>query len=128
MDFIVNQFSNQLPNGKYGIESLKKAVTATNNIFDLINVTYNDDKKVNQDDLVDFIALGPNAVQSVVQAVNARQDMDEELFDLSENEKIQLVQLAGGRANKPGYQKILKGILEIIDGASELKNPENPTA
>jgi len=124
----MNKFQNNLPNGQYGIESLEKVVDAANDMYDLVDLTYGDDKKWGQDDWLDVIGKGPSAIQSVIRAANEKDNLDEEILDLSEVEKATLVSRAGERINKPGYLKVFRGILEIVDGISELKNPDNPTA
>lgn len=123
---VANIFNKRVDNGQYGIDSLQKVVVAANRTYDLFDAVYLDDKKLAADDITDVITLGPNVVSSVVEAAKGFNQVDEEITDLSEAEKSVLITLAGDRIHKPAYIKILKGLLDITDGVSELVNAENP--
>jgi len=113
--------------GQYGITSLKNLANAANSLYDLFDAIYLDDRKLGPDDLADAFRLGPAVLNSVMAAANTANQLDEELTDLSEAEKAELAALAGARLKRPGYVKIVKGLLELTDGVSELLNAENPT-
>ena len=115
-------------NGQYGIEGLTSAIDAANSVYDLVDVVYLDDKKFTSDDLIDLVGQGPTTIQKIVKAANLAKQFDEEITDLSEAEKEALQAKAGEWLKSPGYQKILKGVLEMVDGISELQNPNNPTS
>lgn len=115
-----------MDDGRFGIESTLAGVKAANDMYDLFEAVYLDDKKLGSDDLNDAIVYGPRAAQSVIAAANGGKLIGKELTDLSENEKSRIIAVAGERVNKPGYIKILKGVLEMTDGVAELVKPENP--
>lgn len=115
-----------LVEGKYGIDSIKSTVKAANTAYDLFEAVYLDDRKFGRDDWFDLASGGPKLAIDVIEAGNKAELLDEEIGDLSEAEKEELLALSGERIEKPAYQKILKGLLEITDGIAELKNPDNP--
>lgn len=112
--------------GKYGIESLKKAILAAIALYDLFAAVYLDDKEFKQDDLIDLISLGPPAVSKVIAAAAVAKNYGDEIADLSDAEQSELVALAGTRVQNPAFLKILEGVLKITDGIAELSNPDNP--
>lgn len=112
--------------GKYGTEAWEKSLTAANGAYHLFELIYLDDRKLTGEDTIDLINVGPKFVTSVVEAAKVANQLDEEASDFSEAEKAKLLTLAGVNIQKPGYQKILKGILEIVDGIAEIGNPDNP--
>lgn len=112
--------------GKYGIESLEKAIIAAIALYDLFAAVYLDDKEFKQDDLIDLISLGPPAVSKVIVAAAVAKNYGDEIADLSDAEQSELVALAGTRVQNPAFLKILEGILKITDGIAELSNPDNP--
>jgi len=115
-----------LNDGRYGVDSTLAGVTAANDTYDLFEKVYLDDRKLGADDLNDAILLGPRAATSIIAAANKAKNLGNELTDLSDSEKELIIATAGERINKPGYIKILKGVLELTDGVSELVNPANP--
>lgn len=124
LSFLTGQLQD---NGKHGIEALSSLITAANRTYDLFAAAYLDDKKIDVSDLNDAITLGPGVVAAIVSAARSSSRLGEEITDLSEAEKSQILALAGSRLNRPGYMKILKGMLEMTDGISELINADNPT-
>lgn len=115
------------PKGKYGIDSTRKVVEAGNSLYDLVAATYLDDRQFKQDDLLELISQGPAVATKVIAAAGSFGNVDEEIQDLDEGEKLELASLVGARFKHPGYSKIIKGLFEIVDGISEITNPENPT-
>ncbi|MEO0337587.1 MAG: hypothetical protein AAF242_00080 [Bacteroidota bacterium] len=113
-------------NGQYGIENLNKGVDAANGMYDLFEKIYLDDRKFKGDDYIDLIGMGPQVAQRIIVAANGANQIGNEITDLSEAEKAQIVARAGERIEKPGYLKLLRGVLELVDGVSELKNDQNP--
>jgi len=113
--------------GQYGIDATKKGVDAGIAVYDLFKAVYLDDKKFGNDDLIDLVSMGPVAISKVISAAAVAGNLGKELGDLSEGEKAEIRTLVGSRVNKPGFQKIVKGILEITDGVSEMLNADNPT-
>ena len=120
-------FATTTSNGKYGIDGLKSVVSLANTLYNLVKATYFDDNKLDFTDLMDVAALGPALIGQGQQfAVHAGQ-LDEEITDLSEAEKVELNRLAGERINDPRYKKIVSGLLDVIDGISETIKEDNPT-
>lgn len=113
-------------NGAYGIGALTKIVDSANKLWDLTKAVYMDDKKITGEDFADIIALSPGVVSSIVSASKEFHLVDNEITDLSETEKNTLLALIGNRIENPSYMKIVKGLLDITDGISELVNSENP--
>lgn len=122
----MSTFYSVLGDGKFGIDSIRNGINAANSVYDLFEAVYLDDKKFSNDDIFDLIGKGPAVVQAVIKAAGTAKDIGKEALDLSEAEKAQIMQLSGSRINKPGYVKILRGVLDIVDGVGELKNPDNP--
>ena len=114
--------------GQYGTEAWEKLITAGNDSYGLFELVYLDDQKITADDAIDAISVGPKVVTSIMAAAKAANQLDEEASDFSEAEKQKLLEMIGTNVQKPGYQKILKGIMEIVDGISEIRNPNNPTS
>lgn len=114
--------------GQYGTEAWEKLIAAGNNSYNLFDLVYLDDRKITSEDAIDAIAVGPKVVTSIIEAARSANQLDEEAGDFSEAEKGKLLAKMGQNVNKPGYIKILKGIMEIVDGISEIHNQNNPTS
>jgi len=110
-----------LPEGQYGIESLKSAIEAANAWYDLFAAVYLDDKKFGADDWVDLIGKGPAAAQKTITAANQAKNFDEEVLDLDNQEISELEALAGERLTDERYRDILHGALYIVKGVSSLR-------
>ena len=114
------------PNGQYGIDALESVFETGNAIFDGYAAVYADDGKINADDLPDAFRIGPPLYAAVSKLASKASMLDEQVTDLSEGEKARLVDIAGDRIESPGYRKIIRGLLEVVDGASEIGKPRQP--
>ena len=117
---------NVSPDGKYGTEALEAVGDASVAIYDLVAAAYLDDRRVTIDDAIDAALLGPKVLNTVQAAIAQGQMIGKEVTDLSEGEKERLRDKYGSKLNSPAFNKIFNGLLEVIDGASELANADNP--
>jgi hypothetical protein len=125
MDELLN---TKNPDGQYGTEALEAVGDAALAIYDLVDAVYLDDGVLNASDLVDAALIGPKVVSAVTTAIESGSMVGKEATDLSEAEKARLQLKYGDRIQNPGFNKIFKGVLQIVDGASELIGEGNPPA
>lgn len=114
--------------GKYGTEAIEAVGDAAEAVYQLVEATYLDDRQITIDDAIDAALIGPKVVRSIQTAITKGSAIGDEVTDLSENEKARLRTKYGAKLENPSFNKIFNGLLELIDGASELANPDNPVA
>ena len=114
----MDELLNLNNDGQYGTDGLEAAGDAALAIYSLIDAVYLDDRRLDGSDLIDAALIGPKVVAAVTTAIEKGDMLGKEVTDLSENEKARLREKYG--------DMIFKGVLEIIDGASEVLNSGNP--
>ena len=112
--------------GKYGIAAVLALIEAANAIYDLFAAVYLDDQKFTPADWGDVATFGPKVAMSVLKAGKNAGDLGKELTDLSGAEQEEILAAAGERIEDERYLKILDGLLKVVDGIAEFKNPDNP--
>lgn len=112
--------------GVYGISTLLGVTGIANSFYDLYDRVLLDDGKVTFEDASDLLLLGPAIFRQVQEVAKNADQLGKEITDLSEGEKVRLVDAAGARVDNPSYLKIYDGILNIIDGIAELGKDANP--
>ena len=113
-------------NGQYGIEGLEALIDTGVAVQRGYQLVIADDGKVDVNDAPDLFIFGPPLFGALARVAAKRKDLGKEAIDLSEAEKARLNERAGGQLHKPAFQKILRGLLDMTDGVTELTNPENP--
>lgn len=108
----------------YGIEAIKAGFETAEGLYNLYDAVYLDDKKINGEDLVDLVRLGPGVATDMVKFVNKAKDLGKEWDDLSDEELTELFASIDDLPVDPHLEKIVKSLLQLsvdIDRYAESK-------
>lgn len=116
--------TNTIAMEKFGIEGILAGKEVGLSLFELYEAVYLDDKKINGNDLVDLVRLGPAVATDLVAFVNKAKDLGKEWDDLSDEELDQLDAQIDEVVEDPNLRRGVKALIELsvsIDRYAESK-------
>jgi hypothetical protein len=117
------------PQNQYGIEAFAAGADTAEDLWKLYDAIYLDDRKVNGEDLVDLVRLGPAAGASLVQFINKAGQLGKEWDDLTDEELAQLDQILIEKVGNTDLRDAIKHLLNFsvaIDRLTEQRKPNTP--
>lgn len=114
---------------KQGIDAILTGIDTAEDLYKLYDAIYLDDKKVNGEDLVDLVRLGPAAGASLVQFVNRARDLGKEWDDLSNEELAEIDGLLIEKVGNTDLRDAIKHLLNFsvaLDRLAEQRKPNTP--
>ncbi len=117
------------PQNQYGIEAFTAGAETAEDLWKLYEAIYLDDRKVNGEDLVDLVRLGPAAGASLVQFINKAGQLGKEWDDLTDEELAQLEQILIEKVGNTDLREAIRHLLNFsvaIDRLTEQRKLNTP--
>lgn len=114
---------------QFGIDAFAAGAEASEDLWKLYEAIYLDDRKVNGEDLVDLVRLGPAAGASLVQFINKAGQLGKEWDDLSDEELAEIDAILIEKVGNTDLRDAIKHLLNFsvaIDRLSERRKPNTP--